>query len=96
MMNQVSAQPAVTVVERKGVDRAVGQNRRGDNRIKLPGGIPVESDHPLYQLRQIIRPGTDMGRDWHARIVIAFTNKTVLVPKAHLEQLWFMLSALQT
>ena len=61
---------------RMDIDEAEGEDRRGNDRVELPRGLPAEGDHAVHDPGQIIRPRTDVVRDRHACFTVAFPDKT--------------------
>ena len=50
------------------------------------GGFSVESDQSLHQMRQIIRSGTDVVGDWHARLAVVLTDKSAFGPQPQMNE----------
>ena len=79
-------QPAVSVLERVDIDKAECENRRRHDRIELLRGLPVESDHALYESGQMFRSGADMAWYGHARFAVPFADETALVPQTETDE----------
>src|SRR6202047_1362423 len=82
MVDEVSLQPSVAILEGVNVNEAEGERSCREDRIEVVCGSPVESNQSLYQGRQVFMPGTDMFRQRRTGFTVMLADETALMTQA--------------
>src|ERR1700730_18653583 len=82
MVDEVSVEPSVAILEGVNINEAEGERGCREYRIEVGRRGPIEGNQSLYQGRQVFMPGTDMFRQRHTGFTVMLADEAALVTQA--------------
>ena len=80
VMDQVTMDTPVAILERVDEDEAERQNRGRNDGVELLGGTDFEGEHPVDQGRKIFGPSAYMLWQWRSRYPVVLADEATLDP----------------
>lgn len=78
--------PPVAVRERVDVDEREGEAGRRDHGVEEAGGIRLEGEEPVHQVRQIFRAGRDVLGQGQAGVAIVLADEASLPAQSEVDE----------
>jgi len=78
-VDQVPVQPAISILEWVDIDKSECQDGSGDDGVHRGRILIVKGQQPIHQGGQILRPGTDMVRNWRTGHAVVRSHEPAFI-----------------